>query len=282
MNRAGHAHATDAVRHRYAEGSNCAQTVIGALSGTPGLPSLPTSLGAGFTAGVGGTGCVCGALAGGVVVLGEYASTQDLEPAAARRLAEDLSATLHARFTERFGAACCRVIKAGQIEGSDGWLAACASLTEETVRMVADIVADHSKTTARGRWTLRDVLPVARRAALDGLAGGAIALLAAIVASAPQRADVFAVAVFALGAAAIVLEPGGPAPRRVGRVLRATGAASAASLAVAGLLAPARVAAVIGSLLATGPAALVAARTVLAVCALVVAASSALTLKRYR
>lgn len=282
MNHTRYARAADSARERYADGCNCAEAVIGALAEVPGPPSLPTSLGAGFTTGIGGTGCLCGALAGGVAVLGEYASTQDLEPVAARQLAEQLSAALHARFTERFGAACCRVIKRGQTEGTDQWLAGCASLTEETVRMVADIVTDCSRTAARGRWSARDVLSVARRAALGGFAGGGIALLAAFFAPAVHSASAFSAVVIALAPVATILELGGPGPRRIGRVLRTAGVTAAALLALAALLAPTRAAAVLGSLFATGSATLVAARAVIAVCALIVAASAAFALKRYR
>ncbi|MFA5843969.1 MAG: C-GCAxxG-C-C family (seleno)protein [Coriobacteriia bacterium] len=277
-----HARAADSAREHYAAGCNCAQAVIGALAEVPGLPSLSPSLGAGYTTGIGGSGCVCGALAGGVAVLGEYASNRGLEPVAARQLAEELSATLHARFAECFGAACCRIIKRGQTEGSDEWLAHCTLLIEETARMVADVAADHSRAVAPGRWSARDVLSVARRAALGGLAGGGIALLAALFAPVAHLASAFSAVVIVLALAAIILELGGPGLRRMGRVLRTSGVTAAALLAVAALLVPTRAAAVLGPLFATGPATLVAARAALAVCALVVAASAAFAMKRHR
>lgn len=274
---------SDRARERYSDGANCAQSVIDALSDTAGMPALPAGIGAGHTSGIGGAGCICGALAAGVAMLGEYANAQELEPAATRALAEGLSAELHSRFVARFGSACCRVIKRGQTEGSDVWLSTCASLTEETARMVADIVAeDAAGIDGRARWAARDLLSTGRRAALGGLAGAAIAAASAAAVAPQARAAVFAAVTAVLVASALGLELGGAGPRRAGRVLRTLGALSGAALAVGALVAPAATGELATALLAPGPWSLVGARALVALCALVAAGASAFALKRYR
>jgi C_GCAxxG_C_C family probable redox protein len=276
-----HAQARDGARERYTEGCNCAQSVIGALAETPGMPSLPPSIGAGYTSGIGHQGCVCGALAGGVAVLGEYAAVQGLEPVATRQLAEGLSAALYTRFAERFGAACCRTLKRGQTEGSDAWLSECATITEETAWMVAAIVADHDGAETRGRWTGRDAMSVARRMALDGLAGGAIALAAAFAVPATLRPAVFSATVVAFAVVGLVLELGGAGLRRAGRVLRAAGVTAAALLALIGLFTPGSAAAIGAAVFAPWIAGVVV-RAVLALSLLIVAGSALFALKRNR
>ena len=69
-----HAHATHGARERFTRKAATARSRLSrALAEALDLPSLPPSVGAGYTAGIGGQGCVCGALAGGVAALGEYA-----------------------------------------------------------------------------------------------------------------------------------------------------------------------------------------------------------------
>lgn len=282
MSNARRAQVAEEARERYAQGCNCAQSVISALAGLPGMPALPPAVGAGFTTGIGHNGCVCGALAGGTAVLGEYAARQGLEPIATQQLAEELSSALYQRFTGRFGSACCRVIKRGATEGSDGWLSTCAGLTEETAQMVADIVAEHQAATAeRARWAARDVMSVARRVVLDVLAGGAIGLAVSAVVPAQAAPAVFG-AVVVLGAlAGLALELGGAGSRRAGRVLRAAGVTAAAVLTAVAVFLPTTAEALLETATDAAPA-LLPARVLLALSVLAVAASSLVTLKRYR
>jgi C_GCAxxG_C_C family probable redox protein len=268
-------------RERFSDGRNCAQAVIGSLSGAPGMPTVPETLGAGFTTGIGGSGCVCGALAGGVAMLGEYAGTLGLEAVATRLLAEELAAKLHGRFKTRFGTACCRVIKRGQVPGSDEWLSGCAELTEATVRMIADIVSEHGGSARRSRWAIADVLSTARRTALSVLAGGAVAALLASAAPTGTAGAAFAIATVGIGVAAVVFELGGTLSRRLGRWLRTAGGVAAGAAGVAVLVAPTASGAHLGVLLAPD-AVVVIARVLLVGAALVVAATGAFGLKRYR
>lgn len=269
-------------RERFTDGRNCAESVIGALAGVSGMPRLSDSLGAGFTGGIGHSGCVCGALAGGVAMLGEHAKAAGLEPVATRVLAEELAADLHARFTERFSAACCRVIKRGQVDGSDEWMSECAEITEWTARSVSAIVAERAPAPGRPRRAFGDLLSSARRAALGVLAGGALAALVSAMAPIVARGALLGVSFSVLAALAVLLELSGSGARRAGRVLRVAGVVAAALLGVALLVAPAQVLARSDALMAAGPVWLLAVRVVLGGALAVTATTTVFGLKRYR
>lgn len=265
-------------RERYSDGRNCAQGVIGALSGAEGLPDCTDSIGAGFTGGIGHSGCVCGALAGGVTMLGEHAKTAGLEPMATRLLAEELSADLHTRFAERHSAACCRVIKRGQTPGSDEWLSGCADITEWTAATVSQIVAERGGSVSRRRWAFTDALSSARRVALSILAAGAVALLASTLVPVSARPVVVTGVFVALSATGMVMEVTGAAGRRVARVLRVVGGACAAAL----LVAPDAASAAALSTIAADTGGVVVVRVGLALAAVLVAGTAVFGLKRYR
>lgn len=268
-------------RSRYADGSNCAEAVMSALDGAPGLPEAPLSLGAGFTGGIGHSGCVCGALAGGVAVLGHYAASLRLEPVATRLLAEKLAAELHERFNAQFGASCCRVIKRGQTTGSDGWLAECAGLTEWTAAETLAIIAEHAGPAISSRWTPLDLMSVARRASLGVLAAGALAVGVGAVAPSASAESLVPAAGVALSIGAVAAEMGGAAARRAGRVLRVGGVAASAALVTVLAVAPQTSERLLAPLVVDSVAALVL-RIVLALAALVAAGTAAFGLKRYR
>ena len=86
----------------YRSGYNCAQSVGMALKdgGITMSPELLNALG-GFGSGLGGSGCICGALAGGVII----ASSKD--PVKARGRAN----LLHDAFKNEFKTTCCRVLR---------------------------------------------------------------------------------------------------------------------------------------------------------------------------
>ena len=88
------------------ENDNCAITVVDATLGALNLPAPPELLAAAqfFREGM-GSGCICGALAGAVMVSGYLHS---LRP---HPLGDALGRELHERFKHTHGAACCRVIK---------------------------------------------------------------------------------------------------------------------------------------------------------------------------
>jgi C_GCAxxG_C_C family probable redox protein len=273
------AHVAGAARAHHSNGENCAQSVLAALAEKT---DLPASLGAGFRAGVGSQGCICGALAGAVMVLGEYAAGRGIEPAATERLANDLAARMHERFAERFGSTCCRVLKRGQQEGSDEWLADCTVITEETARMAAGLIAEHECAAPSPRWSGRDVLAVARRWALDGFSAAALALVIAPLVNPKSAPAAFAWIALTVGIAALGLEIVGAKSRFVGRLLRGLGVLAAASLAVWAALDPVAAFRVIDLTAGDTSTTATVVRSLLAVEALVLAAAALFSLKRYR
>ncbi len=267
-------------RERYSGGRNCAEAVMGALERSGTGRRLPDHLGAGFTGGIGHAGCVCGALAGGVAVLGEHARTAGLEPVATRVLAEELSSELHERFTGEFGAACCRVIKRGQTPGSDEWMSGCARITEWTAATVEELT--RARAAGRSPRAVQDTMALLHAVALGALASGAIAvLLSAHQAVRPVAATGFAGVTLAGAALSAALEAGGPRSRRAGRLLRATGAVAGALFVALAAFQPMLVTAHVALAPDAGPA-VVAARIALALAALAVAALAAFRFKRYR
>lgn len=88
---------------------NCGESVILALyeAFEPDLPPQVVSVGAGMGAGVGGSGCICGALNGGVAFIGLMVGTKER--------AKPLAAELHDAFREGTArhATCCRVLTRG-------------------------------------------------------------------------------------------------------------------------------------------------------------------------
>ena len=88
---------------------NCGESVIAALwdAFEPDFPRSVVAVGAGMGAGIGGSGCICGALAGGVAFLGLMTGTKER--------AKPLAAELHDAFRDGTArhATCCRVLTRG-------------------------------------------------------------------------------------------------------------------------------------------------------------------------
>ena len=102
---------------------NCGESVIAALwdAFEPDFPRSVVSMGAGMGKGVGGSGCICGALAGGVAFLGLMLETKErAKPAAAE---------LHDAFCAGVGkrTPCCRVLTRGMEWTSPERIAHCQS-----------------------------------------------------------------------------------------------------------------------------------------------------------
>jgi C_GCAxxG_C_C family probable redox protein len=93
------------------------------------------ALAAGFPDGMGGSGCLCGAVSGGAMALGLL-----LAPTHSRRDIRALSAQLHDRFRDRHKSVCCRVLTKGIRSDKQAHFAQCAGLTGEAAAMAAGMV----------------------------------------------------------------------------------------------------------------------------------------------
>ena len=148
----------------FSRGSNCGQAVLARFAQHPLLKDAPMTpaVGAGFGGGVGNTGCMCGALAGSVMVAGYYVGTLELEPVAARELSERLTQELVERFKAEYQATCCRVIRRKFCEGTAD-VHHCNALVEFMVEQTEEVLAHHQEEMAAGgggvkRWHLFDML----------------------------------------------------------------------------------------------------------------------------
>ena len=113
---------------------NCGESVIAALwdAFEPDFPRSVVAAGAGMGAGVGGSGCICGALAGGVAFLGLVMETKERT--------KPLAAELHDAFCEGTGhrTPCCRVLTRGMEWGSVERVANC----QENCAIAAGVAAE--------------------------------------------------------------------------------------------------------------------------------------------
>lgn len=128
----------------YDAGYFCGEAVLkilNALAPEP-LPDSVTRLGSGFCEGMGGAGCTCGALAGGVMSIGLLAGRESATDAWEPSFYP--SRALHDRFRAAFKASCCRTI-VRPFGGMDraGRQPHCAVVTGATAGWVVEIAEEH-------------------------------------------------------------------------------------------------------------------------------------------
>ena len=104
----------------------CSEAVLSVLNQGLGgdlPPDIAMKVAAGFPEGIGGTGCTCGALTGGVISLGLFLSQGN---AGDRRKTMAASGQLLHDFKSRYGSTCCRLlIKNGSSEFPHHFEACC-------------------------------------------------------------------------------------------------------------------------------------------------------------
>ncbi len=93
----------------------------------------------GFPVGMGGSGCTCGAVAGGIMALGMFfGRTQAKDTKVAKTMA--LSNEIHNIFKQRHKNLCCRILTKGMTLGSSEHMNQCISFTGEVAEEVAKII----------------------------------------------------------------------------------------------------------------------------------------------
>ena len=127
----------------------CAESVMLAVS--KGLDQeiseqTAIALAAPFSDGMGGSGCTCGALSGGVMSLGLCLGNGGTR--GKRERARRFSKELHARFTSQFQSACCRVLCKDVREDPKKHFTQCASLTGATAKMTARLILEQEQALA--------------------------------------------------------------------------------------------------------------------------------------
>jgi len=125
----------------FREGYNCSEAILRAFRDQfhLDLSDEALKLASGFGGGIGHAGCVCGALAASIMVLGilqgRSHSSQSRDPV--------YSATeeFHRRFSEKFGGSCCRVLNQHPFETKEH-LRNCLKLTGNTAELLNEYIEE--------------------------------------------------------------------------------------------------------------------------------------------
>ncbi len=134
--------ATDVASMHFSCGYNCAQSVVLACSEVMGLESNPMIVNscAGLGGGLGFSGCACGALLGGVLVIGAKHGSE--VPGRKNKKAHRLTEELYRRFKQEFSTPCCRSLRKG-IDFKDKRLHEhCRRITAGTAGMVVELLEE--------------------------------------------------------------------------------------------------------------------------------------------
>lgn len=133
--------ARNAAGQYFKDGFNCAEAVFRATCDGLGIqPEAQTlKMTTGFGGGFGHAGCVCGALAASVMSLGLLRGR--VEAAHDREEAYTLSNEFHARFQDKFGATCCRVLNPHEFETREH-LVNCVKITGNTAKLLMEFIEE--------------------------------------------------------------------------------------------------------------------------------------------
>ena len=119
----------------------CSEAIVKAIKDAfeLSIPDEAIAMASGFPVGMGGSGCTCGAVAGGIMALGMFfGRTQAKDPKVAKAM--ELTKELHDTFAGRHSCLCCRVLTQGMELGSPNHMKQCISFTGEVAEEVAKIV----------------------------------------------------------------------------------------------------------------------------------------------
>jgi C_GCAxxG_C_C family probable redox protein len=97
------------------------------------------SMASGFPVGMGGSGCTCGAIAGGIMALGLFFGRTEPKDEKVNKIME-LAKELHDNFQNRHRSLCCRVLTRGMELGSPVHMKQCVSFTGEVAEETAKII----------------------------------------------------------------------------------------------------------------------------------------------
>jgi C_GCAxxG_C_C family probable redox protein len=103
------------------------------------VPDTAIAMASGFPIGMGGAGCTCGAIVGGIMALGMFfGRTEPQDPKV--ELTMKLSKELHDQFRTKHKRLCCRILTKGMELGSPMHMEQCIAFTgevaEETTKLI--------------------------------------------------------------------------------------------------------------------------------------------------
>lgn len=122
-------------------GFACSESVIYAIKKNFELEMSDDAIAmsSGFPWGLGGAGCICGALAGGTMCI-SYFFGRTVPGDARINLCFQLCNELHDYFKANYGAACCRILTRNMEKQSPERKAHCTKMVSGTVEKTAEII----------------------------------------------------------------------------------------------------------------------------------------------
>jgi C_GCAxxG_C_C family probable redox protein len=120
----------------------CSEAIVKTIKDEFGLTVTDDviKMASGFPVGMGGSGCTCGAVAGGIMAIGLFfGRTQAKDAKVAKTMA--LANELHGIFKERHKNLCCRILTKGMTLGSPEHMEQCISFTGEVAEEAARIIS---------------------------------------------------------------------------------------------------------------------------------------------
>jgi C_GCAxxG_C_C family probable redox protein len=127
----------------YRDGSYfCSEAIISTIRKhiDPEMPERTIAMGSGFPVGMGGSGCSCGAVAGGVIVLGYFFGRVNPRDTDVDN-AMELSKELHDSFQANHNVLCCKILTNEMVLGSKRHMEQCVAFTGEVAMKTAEIIA---------------------------------------------------------------------------------------------------------------------------------------------
>lgn len=119
----------------------CSEAIVKTIKDEFELPISDEIVAAasGFPIGIGGSGCTCGAVSGGVMALGLVFGRQVAKDPKVRKTME-LTKELHEKFRNNHKSLCCRILTKGLDMASGEHKEQCISFTGEVAEEVAKII----------------------------------------------------------------------------------------------------------------------------------------------
>ena len=119
----------------------CSEAIVKTIKDEFNLPigEEAVAMASGFPVGMGGSGCTCGAIAGGIMALGMvFGRTQEKDPKVNKAM--QVSKELHDVFKDRHNCLCCRILTRGMELGSPEHMTQCITFTGEVAEETAKII----------------------------------------------------------------------------------------------------------------------------------------------
>ena len=130
----------------FRNGFACSESVIYAIRKhfEVDIPDDAIAMSSGFPWGLGGGGCICGALAGGTMCIGYFYGRRTPGDPIIKKCFT-LTKELHDYFRETYGASCCRILTKDMEKNSEERKASCVRLVKGSVRKTAEIIMREQK-----------------------------------------------------------------------------------------------------------------------------------------